>query len=279
MIVALCAPTIRFIWCTLLNTRSIRIFPVKILKNPETKAHHANITDHPRWIYARETRLAEENATPLSNCDRQQPRIDLTDEQTLVISVTGCLVRSTVAWQSVSRSLGCSINEYKLRRDAQRSGDPLSTFAPYDSLSRCSQGKRERERNSERSRALYLTADLFSDLFSVLSRLQETLSAKLPSFLPSFGSLVRNSYNSRVHDVDRDIKIASKKNLRIISMNFDAFFSLQFYFLLDPKPKRNTHNNERHDARRGEPHQLRSAADHSGLTFAYRQLRTFVARG
>lgn len=203
MIVALCAPTIRFIWCTLLNTRSIRIFPVKILKNPETKAHHANITDHPRWIYARETRLAEENATPLSNCDRQQPRIDLTDEQTLVISVTGCLVRSTVAWQSVSRSLGCSINEYKLRRDAQRSGDPLSTFAPYDSLSRCSQGKRERERETANDLAHCISPRIYLAICLAFSR--DSKKPSVPNFLPFFllsgvssGTLITRAYTMSI---------------------------------------------------------------------------------
>lgn len=183
-----------------------------------------------------------------------------------------------------NRCLDCSINEHKLRRDARRSGDPLSTSAPYDSLSGCPQGKRGREKErdikSERFRAPHLTADFQRPFFT---RLRDTLRflpfVLLPSFLgkdPGFGIFIART-RRRSRDQDRGQRQLENS---VDEFRHDAFFFFSAVFVSKTKRIRHARSNT-HNARRTARLRASSAADHSGLAFAYkyRQLRTFVARG
>jgi len=175
------------------------------------------------------------------------------------------LLRSMVSHGD--RCLDRSVNEHKLRRDARRSGDPLSTFAPYDSLSGCPQGKRERERKKEieRASAPHLTAD-FQRLFFSHDSEKPFVSSPSSSFPPSSGKIPDPGSLSRVRDVDRGFKIAANDNSRTVSMNFDATHFFFFFpaVLLSSKTKYTRDQHARYTTRR-EPHQLRITADSRSL--------------
>lgn len=174
------------------------------------------------------------------------------------------LLRSMVSHGD--RCLDRSVNEHKLRRDARRSGDPLSTFTPYDSLSGCPQGKREREK--ERDRKSERTASHRGFSASVFfSRLRETLRflpfVLLPSFLgedPGSGIFIaRTRRRSRVQDRGQRQLEDSVDEFRR-----DAFFFFFPAVLLSSKTKHTRDQHARYTTRR-EPHQLRITADSRSL--------------